>query len=77
MDKQGILNLRTLLSNARTVATFVNPVLDYESKLLSTMTRMKTSRTMTERIGARWRIDLIELALILCAHYEDDEVDGV
>jgi len=35
LDKQDVLNLRTLLSDSRTVATLVNPVLDYESKLLS------------------------------------------
>jgi O-antigen/teichoic acid export membrane protein len=39
MDKQDILNLRTLLGGTRIVATFVNPVFDYESKLLSALGR--------------------------------------
>ena len=39
VEKQDIPNLKTLLSNTRIVAMFVNPVLDYESKLLLTMRR--------------------------------------
>jgi O-antigen/teichoic acid export membrane protein len=39
VDKQDILNLRTLLSNTRIVATFLNPVFKYELKLLSSMRR--------------------------------------
>jgi O-antigen/teichoic acid export membrane protein len=35
VDKQDMLNLRSLLSNMRIVATFIGPILDYESKLLS------------------------------------------
>lgn len=39
VEKQGILNLRTLLGHTRIVAVLVNPVFDYESKLLSAMKR--------------------------------------
>jgi hypothetical protein len=39
VEKQDILNLRTLLAGTRIVATFVNPVFDYESKLLSALGR--------------------------------------
>jgi O-antigen/teichoic acid export membrane protein len=39
VDKQDILNLRTLVSNTRMAATFLNPVLNYELKLLSRMRR--------------------------------------
>jgi O-antigen/teichoic acid export membrane protein len=35
VNKQDILNLRTLLGSTRMVAVLMNPVLDYESKLLS------------------------------------------
>jgi hypothetical protein len=35
VEKQDILNLRTLLGSTRIVAVLVNPVFDYESKLLS------------------------------------------
>lgn len=38
-DKQDILNLRTLLGGTRIVAVLVNPVFDYESKLLSRVKR--------------------------------------
>jgi O-antigen/teichoic acid export membrane protein len=39
VSKQDILNLRSILSRTRVVASLVNPVLDYESKLLSAMRR--------------------------------------
>ena len=39
VDKQDIVNLRTLLGGTRIVSTVVNPVFDYESKLLSVMGR--------------------------------------
>jgi hypothetical protein len=39
VEKQDILNLRTLMGGARIVAVLVNPVLDYESKLLSAVKR--------------------------------------
>jgi O-antigen/teichoic acid export membrane protein len=39
VEKQDILNLRTLLGGTRMVAVLVNPVFDYESKLLSAMKR--------------------------------------
>jgi O-antigen/teichoic acid export membrane protein len=39
VDKQDILNLRTLLSNTRILATLLNPVFNYEMKLLSTIRR--------------------------------------
>ena len=39
LGKQGILNLRTLLGGTRIVAVLVNPVFDYESKLLSAVKR--------------------------------------
>ena len=39
VEKQDILNLRTLLGGTRIVAVLVNPVFDYESKLLSAMKR--------------------------------------
>ena len=39
VEKQDILNLRTLLGGTRIVAVLVNPVLDYESKLLSVVKR--------------------------------------
>jgi len=39
VEKQDILNLRTLLGGTRIVAVLVNPVFDYESKLLSTVKR--------------------------------------
>ena len=35
VEKQDIMNLRTLLGSTRIVAVLVNPVFDYESKLLS------------------------------------------
>jgi O-antigen/teichoic acid export membrane protein len=35
VEKQDIINLRTLLGGTRVVAVLVNPVFDYESKLLS------------------------------------------
>jgi len=38
-NKQGILNLRTLLGGTRIVAVLVNPVFDYESRLLSAVKR--------------------------------------
>jgi len=37
VEKQDILNLRTLLGGTRIVAVLVNPVFDYEARLLSTM----------------------------------------
>ena len=39
VGKQDILNLRTLLGGTRIVAVLVNPVFDYESKLLSVVKR--------------------------------------
>jgi len=39
VDKQDILNLRTLLGGTRIVATLLNPVLGYESRLLSAIKR--------------------------------------
>jgi O-antigen/teichoic acid export membrane protein len=39
VEKQDILNLRTLLGGTRIAAVLVNPVLDYESKLLSVVNR--------------------------------------
>jgi hypothetical protein len=39
VDKQDVLNLRTLLGGVRVVAVLVNPVLGYESKMLSAMRR--------------------------------------
>jgi hypothetical protein len=39
VEKQDILNLKTLLGGTRIVAVLVNPVFDYESKLLSTVKR--------------------------------------
>jgi len=39
VEKQDILNLRTLLGGTRIVAVVVNPVFDYESKLLSAVKR--------------------------------------
>jgi O-antigen/teichoic acid export membrane protein len=39
VEKQDVLNLRTLLGGTRMVAVLVNPVFDYESKLLSAMKR--------------------------------------
>ena len=39
VDKQDIVNLRTLLGGTRILSTVVNPVFDYESKLLSVMGR--------------------------------------
>jgi len=39
VEKQDILNLRTLLGGTRIVALLVNPVFDYESKLLSAVKR--------------------------------------
>jgi O-antigen/teichoic acid export membrane protein len=39
VEKQDILNLRTLLGDTRIIAVLVNPVFDYESKLLSTVKR--------------------------------------
>jgi O-antigen/teichoic acid export membrane protein len=39
VDKQDIPNLRTVLGGTRIVSTVANPVLDYESKLLSAMGR--------------------------------------
>jgi len=39
VEKQDILNLRTLLGGTRIVAVLVNPVFDYESKLLSVVKR--------------------------------------
>jgi hypothetical protein len=39
VEKQDILNLRTLLGGTRIVAVLVNPVFDYESKLLSAVKR--------------------------------------
>jgi O-antigen/teichoic acid export membrane protein len=39
VEKQDIVNLRTLLGGTRIVAVLVNPVLDYESKLLSVVKR--------------------------------------
>jgi len=35
MDKQDVLNLRSLLSVTGVVSTLLNPVFDYESRLLS------------------------------------------
>jgi O-antigen/teichoic acid export membrane protein len=35
VDKQDILNLRNLMSGTRAAATFMNPIFNYESKLLS------------------------------------------
>ena len=40
VDKQDVLNLRTLLAGTRIVATLLNPVFDYEMRLLS-VTRRK------------------------------------
>ena len=37
VEKQDIMNLRTLLGGTRIVAVLVNPVFDYESRLLSLM----------------------------------------
>ena len=39
VEKQDILNLRTLLGSTRIVALLVSPVFDYESKLLSAVKR--------------------------------------
>jgi O-antigen/teichoic acid export membrane protein len=39
VEEQDILNLRTLLGGTRIVAVLVNPVFDYESKLLSVVER--------------------------------------
>jgi O-antigen/teichoic acid export membrane protein len=39
VEKQDILNLRTLLGSTRIVAVLVNPLFDYESKLLSVVKR--------------------------------------
>jgi hypothetical protein len=39
LGKQGILSLRTLLGGTQIVAALVNPVLDYESKLVSAVKR--------------------------------------
>ena len=39
VEKQDILNLRTLLGGTRMVAVLVNPVFDYESKGLSAVKR--------------------------------------
>jgi O-antigen/teichoic acid export membrane protein len=39
VEKQDIVNLRTLLGGTRIVAVLVNPVFDYESKLLSVVKR--------------------------------------
>jgi O-antigen/teichoic acid export membrane protein len=39
VEEQDILNLRTLLGGTRIVAVLVNPVFDYESKLLSVLKR--------------------------------------
>jgi O-antigen/teichoic acid export membrane protein len=39
VEKQDVLNLRTLLGGTRIVAVLVNPVFDYESKLLSAVKR--------------------------------------
>ena len=39
VEKQDIMNLRTLLGGTRIVAVLVNPVFDYESKLLSAVKR--------------------------------------
>ena len=39
VEKQDILNLTTLLGGTWIVAVLVNPVFDYESKLLSAMKR--------------------------------------
>jgi len=39
VDEQDILNLRKLLGGTRVVAILVNPIFDYESKLLSTIRR--------------------------------------
>jgi O-antigen/teichoic acid export membrane protein len=39
VENQDILNLRTLLGGTRIVAVLVNPVFDYESKLLSVVNR--------------------------------------
>jgi hypothetical protein len=39
VEKQDIVNLRSLLGGTRIVAVLVNPVFDYESKLLSVVKR--------------------------------------
>jgi len=39
VEKQDILNSRTLLGGTWIVAVLVNPVFDYESKLLSAVKR--------------------------------------
>jgi peptidoglycan biosynthesis protein MviN/MurJ (putative lipid II flippase) len=39
VDKQDVLNLRTLLGDTRIVATLLNPVFDYELRLLSVIRR--------------------------------------
>jgi O-antigen/teichoic acid export membrane protein len=39
VEKQDILNLRTLMGGARMVARLLNPVFDYELRLLSAMRR--------------------------------------
>jgi hypothetical protein len=39
VEKQDIMNLRTLLGGTRIVGVLVNPVFDYESKLLSAVKR--------------------------------------
>ena len=39
VEKQDILNLRTLLGGTRIVAVLVNPILDYEFKLVSAIKR--------------------------------------
>jgi O-antigen/teichoic acid export membrane protein len=49
VEKQDILNLRTLLGGTRIVAVLVNPVFDYESKLLSAV---KRKQKMVPRAGA-------------------------
>ena len=39
VEKQDVLNLRTLMGSARIVARLLNPVFDYELRLLSAMRR--------------------------------------
>jgi hypothetical protein len=39
VEKQDIMNLKTLVGGTRIVAVLMNPVFDYESKLLSAIKR--------------------------------------
>jgi len=54
VEKQDILNLRTLLGSTRIVAVLVNPVFDYESRLLSAMKRKWKIFPSIRTSGARY-----------------------